>query len=233
MIAIEGLVKRRAERVVLGGVTVRFAEGVTCVVGPSGGGKSTLLRCIDGLEDFDAGLVRVGDTTLGPGPEAMQRAERLAVRRRVGFVFQHFHLFSHRTALGNVVEAPMVVGGLSRRDAETRAMALLEKVGVAHRANALPHELSGGEQQRVAIARALAMNPEALLLDEPTSALDPERKEDVLALLRTLACEGTTMIVVTHEIAFARELADEVVVLDGGAIVDRGPAASVLASRLS
>jgi polar amino acid transport system ATP-binding protein len=181
MIAIDKLTKRFEGRTVLDAVTVRFERGkVTAVVGPSGCGKSTLLRCINGLERFDEGTIRVSDVELSD-------ATLLRIRREVGMVFQHYGLFAHMTALGNVMEAPVHVRGLSTREAHDRALALLEKVGLSSRQDAFPRELSGGEQQRVAIARALAMDPKALLLDEPTAALDPERKLEVIQVLEALA----------------------------------------------
>ena len=227
MITIARLTKRYEALTVLQDVSVRFAKGhVIALVGPSGGGKSTLLRCINGLEEFQAGEVRVDDVTLGAG--RCTRGALLAVRQRVGFVFQHFNLFAHRTALGNVIEAPVHVRKLPLAEATLRGEALLERVGMIHRRAAYPHELSGGEQQRVAIARALAMEPGALLLDEPTSALDPSLRAEVLAVLAKLAAEGTTMIIVTHEMSFARDVADRVVVLDNGRIQEDGSPREIL-----
>jgi polar amino acid transport system ATP-binding protein len=231
MIELVGLTKRRDGRAVLGGVTTRFVRGrITAVVGPSGGGKSTLLRCIVGLEAFDAGEVKACGQCVGPLPLGAQRAKLAEVRRRVGLVFQAFHLFGHRTALGNVIEAPIHVKKTSAPAAAAAGRALLEKVGLAHRADAYPHELSGGEQQRVAIARALAMDPDALLLDEPTSALDPERTAGLFEILGTLREEGKTLVIVTHEMAFAARIADQVVVLHGGEVVEEGTPKDVLAA---
>ncbi len=222
MIRVEGVRKTFEGRVVLDGVTTTFERGkVSLVTGPSGGGKSTLLRCINGLERFDEGRIVVGDRTIGPPPRARsKRDDELlrAVRRSVGMVFQHFGLFAHRTALGNVMEAPVHVRNVPTDEAREQACRLLERVGLSHRRDAFPHELSGGEQQRVAIARALAMQPEALLLDEPTSALDPERKRDVVAVLRDLARDGTTMVIVTHEAAILADLADRVTTLRSGRV---------------
>jgi ABC-type polar amino acid transport system ATPase subunit len=231
MIELMGLTKRHDGRAVLAGVTTRFARGrITAVVGPSGGGKSTLLRCIVGLEAFDAGEVLACGQRVGPLPLGEQKAKLAEVRRRVGLVFQAFHLFGHRTALGNVVEAPIHVKKASVSAAMAEGRALLEKVGLAHRAAAYPHELSGGEQQRVAIARALAMEPDALLLDEPTSALDPERTAGLFDILGTLREEGKTLVIVTHEMAFAARIADHVVVLHGGEVVEEGAPKDVLAA---
>jgi ABC-type polar amino acid transport system ATPase subunit len=217
VIATTGLTREHAGRRILAGVTTRFEAGrVTAVVGPSGGGKSTLLRCIVGLEEHDAGEVVAFGHRLGPGSLRGEKAALAAIRRCVGLVFQDYGLFGHRTAIGNVIEAPVHVKKVSVKYATARAEQLLENVGLAHRAHAYPHELSGGEQQRVAIARALAMDPEALLLDEPTSALDPERTAGLLAICRALRDEGKTLVLVTHEMRLAEALADRVVVLYGG-----------------
>jgi polar amino acid transport system ATP-binding protein len=217
MIQIERLTKRFGDHVVLDGVSVSFERGkVTSVVGPSGGGKSTLLRCINGLETFDDGTIDVEGAKLSPN--AHDSRVLATIRARLGFVFQQFHLFPHRTALGNVMEAPVHVRGVASEQARAEAEALLEKVGLGHRAGAYPSELSGGEQQRVAIARALAMKPHALLLDEPTSSLDEERKKDVLELLRALAADGTTMILVTHELSFAEKVSERIVTLRHGVV---------------
>ncbi len=214
---------------ILRGVDVTFVKGqVVAIAGPSGAGKSTLLRCINGLEAFDAGSIRVETDTLVPGGDRPNAVALAAIRRRVGFVFQTWNLFAHRTAIANVMEAPVHVRKLAPREAKTRAEALLERVGLAHRAHAYPHELSGGEQQRVAIARALAMDPEALLLDEPTSALDPSRKGEVLAVLRALAESGMTMLLVTHDLAFAREVAHRAVIVAEGKIAADGDPKDVL-----
>ncbi len=231
MIEVEKLSKRYDGRLVLDGIDAAFAPGeMTALVGPSGGGKSTLLRCLNGLESFDAGAVRVGSDTLAPGDVRAQGEKVRSIRRRVGFVFQQWHLFAHRTALGNVTEAPMHVKGVGRKEALERGRELLEKVGLSHRQDAYPSELSGGEQQRVAIARALAMEPEVLLLDEPTSALDPERVGGLIDLLEQLRSEGLTLVSVTHEMRFAQELASRVLVLYGGRIIEEGPPDRVLAS---
>ncbi len=229
MIEVRELTKRYADRTVLDGISATFAKGeVVALLGPSGGGKSTLLRCLNGLESFDAGSVQVGDCLLQPGRGRAQSSQLWSVRRRVGFVFQQWHLFAHRTALGNVIEAPIHVKGQDVKEATERARALLAKVGMSHREGAYPSEMSGGEQQRVAIARALAMEPEALLLDEPTSALDPERVGDLVALLDQLRSEGLTMVTVTHEMRFAQALASRVLVLHGGHIIEEGTPGNVL-----
>jgi polar amino acid transport system ATP-binding protein len=229
VITVDAVTKRYGTRTVLDGISLRADKGdVVALVGPSGGGKSTLLRTLNGLEAIDGGEIRVGDAVLRPGRGPDNERSLRAIRARVGFVFQQFHLFTHRSVIGNVIEAPVHVKKTSVKDATARAKALLEKVGMTHREDAYPHELSGGEQQRVAIARALAMDPEVLLLDEPTSALDPERVDDVIKLLGALAKEGLTLILVTHEMAFARRMASRVVVLYGGHIVEEGPPDEVL-----
>jgi len=222
VIRVEKLTKRFGARTVLDAITVRFERGkVSALVGASGCGKSTLLRCINGLESFDEGTIRVGE--LEVTEQTLRR-----VRLDVGMVFQQYGLFSHMSALANVMEAPVHVRGLSKSEARERAAALLEKVGLSHRREAFPRELSGGEQQRVAIARALAMEPKALLLDEPTAALDPERKAEVIRLLERLAKEGTTMVIVTHEPGVVRGVADVAIALKNGRIVRQGTPAEVL-----
>jgi len=215
-ISVEGLTKRFGDRVVLDRITLAFERGkVSCLVGASGCGKSTLLRCINGLERFEEGRIVVGEHVVAPvGGRVAERAAGAvlhAVRLEVGMVFQHYGLFAHMTALANVMEAPVHVRRVPKREARERADALLAKVGLAHRRDAFPREMSGGEQQRVAIARALAMDPRVLLLDEPTSALDPDRKIEVVKVLEALAKEGTTMIVVTHEPAVVERVADRVI----------------------
>jgi polar amino acid transport system ATP-binding protein len=229
MIEVRELTKRYAGRTVLEGISASFGKGeVVALVGPSGGGKSTLLRCLNGLESFDSGSVRVGDYALEAGSGKKQAEQLLNIRQRVGFVFQQWHLFAHRTALGNIIEAPVHVRGLGVKEATERARELLAKVGMSHREGAYPSELSGGEQQRVAIARALAMEPQVLLMDEPTSALDPERVGDLLALLERLRSEGLTMVTVTHEMRFAQTLASRMLVLHGGHIIEEGRPAEIL-----
>ena len=209
--------------VALAGVSmeVRRRE-VVCLIGPSGSGKSTLLRCTNGLEALDGGEIRLDGRVLPTDPRGMR-----AMRRRMGMVFQSFELFPHRTALANVMSGPLTVLRLPHRDAEARAMALLQKVGLEDKAASYPANLSGGQQQRVAIARALAMEPEVMLFDEPTSALDPETVGEVLSVMKRLAEEGMTMIVVTHEMTFARRAAHRVVVLERGAIIEEGPPAQI------
>ena len=224
LISIAGLRKDFGATTVLQDVTLDVAEGeVVCVIGPSGSGKSTLLRCVNGLETYQAGSIHVGGQRVDAAGSGIR-----AVRRQVSMVFQRFNLFSHRSALDNVTEGPIFVLGQPRAQAQAQARALLAQVGLAGKENAYPSKLSGGQQQRVAIARALAMQPRAILFDEPTSALDPELVGEVLVVMRDLARQGMTMMVVTHEIAFAREVADRVVVLDHGRIIESGPARQVL-----
>ena len=209
--------------VALAGVSMDVRRGeVVCLIGPSGSGKSTLLRCTNGLETLDGGEIRLDGRVLPTDPRGMR-----AMRRRMGMVFQSFELFPHRTALANVMSGPLTVLRLPHRDAEARATALLEKVGLADKAASYPANLSGGQQQRVAIARALAMEPEVMLFDEPTSALDPETIGEVLSVMKRLAEEGMTMIVVTHEMTFARRVAERVVVFERGAIIEEGPPAQI------
>lgn len=213
-------------------LTVRTGE-VTVVLGPSGSGKSTLLRTVNHLEKADRGTISVDGALVGyrrTGDRLRELPERevLKQRTRIGFVFQNFHLFPHLTVLENITEAPVFALGRPRREAVEAARRLLERVGLADRASAYPRHLSGGQQQRVAIARALALRPRLLLFDEPTSALDPELVGEVLDVIKDLARQGTTMIVVTHEIGFAREVADTVVFMDDGRIVEQGPPGDVL-----
>ena len=224
MIEIRQLQKHYGSHRVLHGVDLDVAKGeVVCLIGPSGSGKSTLLRCINALEAYDGGVITVFGQTVQRGSKTVH-----ALRSRMGMVFQRFNLFPHRTVLENVMEGPVYVLGHKPAEAREEALALLAKVGLAEKAQAYPAQLSGGQQQRVAIARALAMKPEAMLFDEPTSALDPELVGDVLGVMRALADEGMTMIVVTHEMGFAREVADRVCFLHSGSIVEEGPAAQVL-----
>jgi len=214
--------------VALDGVSTEVRKGeVVCLIGPSGSGKSTLLRCTNGLETLDGGEIRLDGVTLPSDPRRVR-----AVRQRMGMVFQSFELFPHRTALGNVMSGPRAVLRLPVAEAEARAIALLEKVGLADKAASYPSALSGGQQQRVAIARALAMEPEVMLFDEPTSALDPETIGEVLNVMKRLAEEGMTMVVVTHEMTFARRVADRVIVFDHGRIVEEGPPAQIFDTPL-
>ncbi|HEY3045900.1 MAG TPA: amino acid ABC transporter ATP-binding protein [Polaromonas sp.] len=224
MIRITGLEKRFGSHRVLQGVSLHVDAGeVVCLIGPSGSGKSTVLRCINGLESYEGGEVLAFGERVDRNAKDIHR-----LRSRMGMVFQRFNLFPHRSVLQNVMEGPVYVKRESPEQARHEALALLEKVGLSNKADAFPAQLSGGQQQRVAIARALAMKPQAMLFDEPTSALDPELVGDVLGVMRTLADEGMTMIVVTHEMGFAREVADRVCFLHSGSIVEEGPAAQVL-----
>jgi polar amino acid transport system ATP-binding protein len=219
---------------VLKGIDMNVDSGeVVCLLGPSGSGKTTFLRLINQMETLTGGRIWVGGELIGiedrNGKLHVRKDSDVARQRsRIGMVFQRFNLFPHMTALGNVMEAPTKVKGLDRGTAKREALQLLEVVGLAERANFYPSQLSGGQQQRVAIARALAMKPELMLFDEPTSALDPELVGEVLGVMRNLAEEGTTMIVVTHEMAFAREVADRVVFMDQGVVVEEGPPNAVL-----
>ena len=224
MIEIEDLHKRFGAHEVLKGVSLGVDAGeVVCLIGPSGSGKSTVLRCINGLESYEGGRV------IAFGQQVDRNSKEIPVlRRRMGMVFQRFNLFPHRSVLANVMEGPVQVKGEAPPKVREEALALLTKVGLADKAEAYPAQLSGGQQQRVAIARALAMKPDAMLFDEPTSALDPELVGDELGVMRQLADEGMTMMVVTHEMGFAREVADRVCFLHGGVIVEEGPARQVL-----
>ncbi len=225
VLRIEGLVKRYGPHLVIDGVDLAVAAGqVVVFVGPSGTGKSTLLRCVNGLEDIQGGRI------VFEGQPVLSRSSAIhAVRRRIGMIFQSFNLYPHLTALENVTLAPVKVLGEPAKEVEERARALFRKVRLEHRAHAFPSQLSGGEQQRVAIARALAMNPHLLMFDEPTSALDPETVGDVLAVMEDLAREGRTMLVVTHEIGFARHVGDRMIFMDGGKIVEDRPPEEMIA----
>ncbi|MEU1982769.1 amino acid ABC transporter ATP-binding protein [Nocardia sp. NPDC019395] len=221
---------------VLNGISLEVGRGqVLCLIGPSGSGKSTFLRCINHLEQVDAGRLYIDGELVGYRERKgrlyeLHPREAARQRRDIGMVFQHFNLFPHRTVLGNIVEAPTQVKKLSRAVARQRAAELLDRVGLADKANAYPAQLSGGQQQRVAIARALAMDPKLMLFDEPTSALDPELVGEVLTVMRELADSGMTMVVVTHEMGFAREVADQLVFMDQGVVVEAGPPADLLAA---
>jgi L-cystine transport system ATP-binding protein len=229
VIRVEGLRKRFGPLEVLKGVSFAIPQGgVTAVIGPSGGGKSTLLRCVNLLEEPDEGRLEVGGVALSFGAGArIHRDERLRLRRRTGMVFQSFQLFPHRTALRNVMEGLETVLGWKPDRARARALELLDRVGLPEKAESFPATLSGGQQQRVAIARALAMSPDVLLCDEPTSALDPELASEVVAVLRGLAADGMTMLMATHDLRLAAQLAREVLFLDGGSIVESGPSTAI------
>jgi polar amino acid transport system ATP-binding protein len=234
MVSASGVRKRFGRLEVLKGITLDVASGeVMCLLGPSGSGKSTFLRCINHLEKIDSGRLSVDGELVGYREHGgrlheLREAEVARKRAEIGMVFQHFNLFPHMTALENVTCAPLRVKRESRERASSRAAELLARVGLVDKADAYPAQLSGGQQQRVAIARALAMQPKLMLFDEPTSALDPELVGDVLAAMQQLARDGMTMIVVTHEMGFAREVADTVVFMDAGAVVESGAPADVL-----
>ncbi|MGW6707749.1 amino acid ABC transporter ATP-binding protein [Streptomyces sp. NPDC054956] len=234
MVEVRGVHKSFGPLEVLRGVDLRVRAGeVTVILGPSGSGKSTLLRTINHLEKVDRGWISVDGELIGyRGSRGklheLKEKEVLRQRTHIGFVFQNFNLFPHLTVEENLVEAPVSALGRSREEARETARRLLERVGLADKADAYPRRLSGGQQQRVAIARALALEPKVLLFDEPTSALDPELVGEVLDVIKDLARAGTTMIVVTHEIGFAREVADTVVFMDGGVVVEQGPPGTVL-----
>jgi ABC-type polar amino acid transport system ATPase subunit len=218
MIAIERISKSFGSLKVLSRVSLDVSAGeVVVLCGPSGSGKSTLLRCINRLEAVEEGRIRVDSIEVTD-----KRVDLNKLRAQIGIVFQSFNLYPHMTALRNITLAPMVVAGTPRQQAEQEAMALLQKVGIAEKSNHYPSQLSGGQQQRVAIARALAMRPKVMLFDEPTSALDPEMIQEVLTVMTDLARDGMTMVVVTHEMGFAREVANRIVFMDGGTIVEQG-----------
>ncbi|HWL79417.1 MAG TPA: amino acid ABC transporter ATP-binding protein [Roseomonas sp.] len=234
MVRIRGLTKNFHGKPVLRDIDLDVAAGsVMCIIGPSGSGKSTLLSCINHLERIDGGRLWVGGELVGyreHGGKLYELPERqiARMRQRIGMVFQHFNLFPHMTALQNVMEAPLRVLRIPPEQARARAMQLLDRVGLAAKHGRHPSQLSGGEQQRVAIARALAMEPQLMLFDEPTSALDPELVGEVLAVMKDLARSGMTMVVVTHELAFAREVGDALTFMDGGRVVERGAPRAVL-----
>jgi len=238
MVLAESVCKSFGALQVLKGITLEVGKGqVLVMVGPSGSGKSTFLRCINHLEQVNAGRLYVDGDLIGyrekkRGDKLYEISPRDAAKQRrdIGMVFQHFNLFPHRTALENLIEAPIHVKGVKKADAVKRAKDLLDQVGMAEKATAYPAQLSGGQQQRVAIARALAMNPKLMLFDEPTSALDPELVGEVLEVMKKLAEEGMTMVVVTHEMGFAREVADQLVFMDDGVVVESGPPREVLAN---
>ncbi|MFF2959978.1 amino acid ABC transporter ATP-binding protein [Streptomyces sp. NPDC057963] len=234
MVHAEGVRKHFGKVSVLRGIDLTVERGrVCCLLGPSGSGKSTFLRCINHLEKIDGGSLSVDGAPVGYRQQGnrlyeLKEREIARARRDIGMVFQRFNLFPHMTALENVMEAPVKVAGATRAEARADALRLLERVGLADRAERYPAQLSGGQQQRVAIARALAMKPKLMLFDEPTSALDPELVGEVLDVMRQLAAEGMTMVVVTHEIGFAREVADTAVFMDGGVVVEAGDPRQVL-----
>ena len=228
IVRIRGLRKSFGEHTVLQGIDFEVQPSqVVVVIGPSGSGKSTFLRCCNGLEKAEAGRIDICGRTLVNEGRLLPERELDALRQEVGMVFQSFNLFGHLSVLDNISLGPRKLRGLSRADADAQARALLAKVGLAHKADALPASLSGGQKQRVAIARALAMEPRVMLFDEPTSSLDPELVGEVLQVMKMLASEGMTMIVVTHEMDFAREVGDVVVVMDAGGIIESGPPATI------
>ena len=234
MVLAEGVRKSFGKLEVLRGIDLRVEPGqVCCLLGPSGSGKSTFLRCVNHLENIDGGRLSVDGELVGyrqKGDRLYELREDETARKRadIGMVFQRFNLFPHMTALGNVVEAPIRVRKVPKAEATAQARALLERVGLSDKADAYPAQLSGGQQQRVAIARALAMEPKLMLFDEPTSALDPELVGEVLDVMRGLAADGMTMVVVTHELAFARDVGDRVVFMDAGVVVEEGTPQEVL-----
>ncbi len=229
LVELEGVRKSFGDNVVLDGIDLELTRGEAIVVaGPSGSGKSTMLRCVNGLEQIDAGEIRFDGTPLPRGGKELQR-----VRARMGMVFQQFNLFPHMTVAENILLGPVRVKGVARDAARERALELLARVGIPEKADQVPADLSGGQQQRVAIARALAMEPDLMLFDEPTSALDPEMIREVLDVMRELARDGMTMVVVTHEMGFAREVCDRIVFIDDGRIVEQGPPADFFANAQS
>lgn len=224
LVRIRGLRKSFADHVVLAGIDLDVSSSqVVVVIGPSGSGKSTFLRCCNGLELPESGSVEICGRTLFSDGQRLPEAELDLLRQEVGMVFQSFNLFPHLSVLANIALGPRKLRGLSRNDSESEAFALLKKVGLIEKAHAMPASLSGGQKQRVAIARALAMKPRVMLFDEPTSALDPELVGEVLQVMKLLASEGMTMMVVTHEMDFARDVGDVVVVMDGGIVIESGP----------
>ena len=224
IVKVENLHKHFGNLEVLKGIDLQIApREVVCLIGRSGSGKSTLLRCINFLEDPTAGVITVAGISVPAGERtSAHRQQIIQLRERTGMVFQSFNLFPHKTVLGNLIEAPLIVKGMSREQVVPIAEQLLEKVGLSEKRDVYPSRLSGGQQQRVAIARALTMQPQVMLFDEPTSALDPELIGEVLEVMRDLARDGMTMLVVTHEMSFAREVADRVIFIDGGVFVEEG-----------
>ncbi|GLH47156.1 L-cystine ABC transporter ATP-binding protein YecC [Pseudomonas sp. B2021] len=232
MIVVEKLTKQFNGQVVLNGIDLEVKEGeVVAIIGPSGSGKTTFLRCLNFLEEPTSGRIKVGDIEIDSSrPLNQQQGLVRRLRQHVGFVFQNFNLFPHRTALENVIEGPIVVKKMPREAAAELGRTLLARVGLAGKEASYPRRLSGGQQQRVAIARALAMEPEVILFDEPTSALDPELVGEVLATIRSLAEENRTMVIVTHEMSFARDVANRVIFFDKGVIVEQGEAKALFAN---
>ncbi|EZP76057.1 ABC transporter [Parageobacillus genomosp. 1] len=229
MIKVEDLHKSFGKVEVLKGITTTIKQGeVVAIIGPSGSGKSTFLRCLNLLEEPTRGRIWIGDQEITD-----KKTNIMKVRQHVGMVFQHFHLFPHMTVLENVTYAPIKVKGMTKAEAEAKGIELLKKVGLEQKANEYPSRLSGGQKQRVAIARALAMSPDVMLFDEPTSALDPEMVKEVLEVMKSLAHTGMTMAIVTHEMGFAREVADRVLFLDGGQLVEDAPPQEFFASPKS
>lgn len=240
LVQIKALRKAFGGHEVLKGINLTIERGeVVCIIGPSGSGKSTLLNCINFLEPYESGEIFVEEELIGYVRDAEGKLRRVSERKlnkkreHIGIVFQQFNLFPHMTALGNVIEAPIHVSGVSREVATARGRKLLGKVGLSEKESAYPSQLSGGQQQRVAIARALAMEPKVMLFDEVTSALDPELVGEVLSVMKSLAQDGLTMIVVTHEMGFAREVADRIVFMDGGIIVEEGKPADIFVAPKS
>ncbi|MEV7648862.1 amino acid ABC transporter ATP-binding protein [Arthrobacter sp. NPDC089319] len=236
MVKAEQVTKSFGELQILKGIDLEVTQGeVLCIIGPSGSGKSTFLRCINHLEKIDGGRLSVNGSLVGYRQKGdklyeMRDKDVCTERANIGMVFQHFNLFGHMTALENVIEGPVQVKGMSKKEAIGKARLLLERVGLGNHANVYPHALSGGQKQRVAIARALAMEPQLMLFDEPTSALDPELVGEVLDVMKDLARSGMTMVVVTHEMGFAREVGDGIVFIDKGRVVEQGDPREVLAN---
>ena len=236
MIDAQQVCKSFGQLQVLKGIDLQVPRGsVTCLIGPSGSGKSTMLRCVNHLEKFNAGRLYVDGELIGYRERdgiLHEISEKEAARQRadIGMVFQSFNLFPHRTVIENIIEAPIQVKGVPADKARKKALELLDQVGLVHKADAYPVQLSGGQQQRVAIARAVAMDPKLMLFDEPTSALDPELVGEVLGVMKQLAADGMTMLVVTHEMGFAREVADQVAFMDAGVVVEAGPPTQVISA---